>query len=238
MTNSGHILQAFDQSLQTLAATIQAMGRTVMKELDDALVALLEQASERVTRAVAEDIQTDRMQQQINDQVMHMAARHQPLADDLRCILAATRIAGNLERAGDHAKNIAKRSLALNQRLSETDRILLRRLANSVRKMLQEALTAHANGDASAATHLWQIDHDVDRIYQVFCQHLLSQMQQQRMSIVAGTHLLLAAKSLERIGDHATNLAEEVTFMVTGTLTTRPHSDDSPLNPDDGPMTP
>ncbi len=238
MTHSGHILQAFDQSLQALASTIQAMGQNVLDELDDALVALLEQASERVAQAVAEDIRTDRLQQQINDQVMRLAARHQPLADDLRCILAATRIAGNLERAGDHAKNIAKRSLALNQRLSKADRILLRRLANGVRKMLQEALTAHATADASAAARLWQIDCDVDRIYQVFCQHLLSQMQQRRLSIIAGTQLLLAAKSLERIGDHATNLAEEIAFMVTGTLSTRPRTNDSPSTPDDGPMAP
>lgn len=225
MTGASHIFKGFDQSLQALAATIQTMGQTVLQELDHALQALLLQATALANQAVAEDQRTDALQQQINEQVMRLAARHQPLADDLRSILAATRIAGNLERVGDHAKNIAKRSLTLPHQLSDADRIPLRRLANGVRKLLQEALTAHATADASAAERLWRIDLDLDQIYEDFFQQLLSQMQQRQLSISTGTQLLLIAKSLERIGDHATNLAEEVRFMVTGTLNARPRSD-------------
>lgn len=173
---------------------------------------------------IANDAQADALTAQINNEVLRITARWQPVADDLRKILACERIAANLERVGDHAKNIAKRSLLLDEPIIAPQVALLKRLAESVAWQLQQVLAALAGQDAELAQTVWLRDTQADELHDDLFYHVLADMREGRGPIVNGVHVLFAAKGLERIGDHATNIAEAVRFMVTGaTVSARPH---------------
>ena len=219
-----HTLKVYDDRLRGLATLVQQMGERVLLELDDALASLLRGDLALARRAIEHDTQVNDLRTRINAEVAIILARQQPVAQDLRDILASGRIAGDLERAGDHAKNVAKRALALGEKPTAGTASQIGRLGAKVRPMLSEVIAAYSARDSARAKAVWISDADLDQIYRELFQYLLEEMQRDPRRIASGTHLLFVAKSLERIGDHATNIAEDVSFMVTGlpVLETRP----------------
>lgn len=211
-----HTLKVYDDRLRGLATLVCRMGERVLSELEAALKSLLEADPALARQAIEEDASVNDLRTRINAEVASILARQQPVAQDLRDILASGRIAGDLERAGDHAKNIAKRALALGEKPPAGTASQIARLEAKVRPMLSEVITAYGERDSAQAKAVWISDAELDQIYRDLFQHLLEEMQRDPRRIASGTHLLFIAKSLERIGDHATNIAEDVSFMVTG----------------------
>ncbi|MDZ7622218.1 MAG: phosphate signaling complex protein PhoU [Candidatus Competibacteraceae bacterium] len=222
---ASHTVKAFEDDLNALEALVADLGQCVVPALDEALTALLETDRDAARTVIANDAQTDALTAQINSEVLRITARWQPVADDLRKILGCERIAANLERVGDHAKNIAKRSLLLDEPITAPQVALLKRLAESVAWQLQQVLAALAGQDAELAQAVWLKDTQADELHDDLFYHVLADMREGRGPIVNGVHVLFAAKGLERIGDHATNIAEAVRFMVAGiTSEPRPHA--------------
>lgn len=199
-----------------LSGEVCQMGETVMAQLERAVRALLDKDRALAEQVIAADSTVDEFQRHIDSLVLQTLSRQQPVAQDLRLILAAQRIAIDLERAGDHARSIARRALVLHGRMSSSAIAQIGWLARRVRKLLADALDAYDRRDSAKAQQVWVSDVDLDIIYADFFQNLLIEMQRDIANIVGCTHLLFVAKSLERAGDHATNIAESVSFMVSG----------------------
>jgi phosphate transport system protein len=155
------------------------------------------------------------------------------VAVDLRAILTASKLAGDIERIGDYAKNLAKRSLALNQSTPLAAVHGIPRLANMVLEMIKDVLDAYANRDAEKALAVWRRDAAVDQLYDSLFRELVTYMMEDARTITSATHLMFMAKNIERIGDHATNMAEMIHFLITGARLDgdRPKGDDSALYP-------
>ena len=167
-------------------------------------------------RVVGADRKVDELQQQIEEQALRVLALRQPMAVDLRETLAAIKIAGELERVGDLAKNIAKRAMVLNReppiRLAQS----LARMGGQALGQLKLVLDAYSDRDADSAELVWKQDGEIDEMYNSLFRELLTYMMEDPRMIGACTHLLFAAKNLERIGDHATNIAENIYYLVHG----------------------
>jgi phosphate transport system protein len=217
-----HTRRPLDESLRRLSDDVCQMGEAVMAQLERAVRALLDKDRDLAEQVIAADSAVDEFQRRIDALVLQTLSRQQPVAQDLRLILAVQRIAIDLERAGDHARSIARRALALHGRMSSTAVAQIGWLARRVRMLLSEALDAYRTRDRAKAEQVWASDVDLDIIYADFFQNLLIEMQRDIANIVGCTHLLFVAKSLERAGDHATNIAESVTFMVSGTPMEQP----------------
>jgi len=213
-----HTVQAYDEDLVTLMRLVEEMGREVLGEFDLAAKGLVSGDRTAARDVIELDATIDGLEQRIHAEVFRVIARHQPVANDLRRIIAAERIASYLERVGDYAKNIAKRSLALDGSFEGGLVALLERLILRVRKMIEDVVAAFSAEDDAAARRVWLADSELDELCDDFFHHVVSDMQLERSSIPAGTQLLFVAKALERIGDHATNVAEEVCFMTRGEM--------------------
>lgn len=213
---SEHTLRLFDEQLEELRDSVLAMGRAVDAELGSALEGLLDADAKAATAAIEADPTIDALHGRIREQVLLLLARMQPVADDLRAVIAAERIAVFLERAGDHAKNCAKHVLVLDRRPSAQVLSQLAWLAERARAELEGVVQAYARGDAEAARRAWISDEELDRLYRRLFGSLLEEMTTDPARIATCTHLLFVAKSLERVGDYATNIAEEVVFAITG----------------------
>lgn len=216
-----HTLKSFDEDLAVLRGLVSTLGSTVCDQLLHATTALLDGDRSLAERVIETDATADTLAQEIHAEVVRLIARYQAMARDLREIVAAERIASNLERIGDHAKTIAKRSIALGEQAPPSLGDLLRRYAGEVRGSVAAVLDAYGRQDAVEATRVWYADATLDERYDDFFHRALSGMQEGREPILVGTHLLFVAKSLERIGDHATNIAEDIQFMVTGQVIER-----------------
>ena len=213
----GHIVTAFDAELSGLRGAIAEMGGLAEKMLADATAALVRDDAALAQNVIAADPRLDTLQREVEENGILIIARRQPLAVDLREIVSAIRIAGDLERAGDLAKNIGKRVLAI------TGRTHPRRVVAGVRHMsdlalgqLKDVLDAYAGNDVAAATAVWRRDGDIDALNNSLFRELLTYMMEDPRSISFCTHLLFCAKNIERIGDHSTNIAETVHYLVTG----------------------
>jgi phosphate transport system protein len=219
-----HTLSAFDQDLEALAAEVGRLGELAMAEVADAIAALVHADSDLAAEVVERDRRLDELELEVEEKAVRLVALRQPVADDLRRALSAMKMAGNLERCGDLAKNIAKRAMALGG--SEITHTLLRpieRMGELVLKRLGAALAAYAEDDLVAAGEVWSRDGEVDEHYESLFRELLTYMMGDPRLIASGAHLLFVAKNLERIGDHATNIAEIVHYEITGEqLTSRP----------------
>lgn len=211
-----HTLKAFDHDLSVLRKLVEDLGDSVNDQLGRATTALFEGDRALAESVIEADAAVDAIEQNLHGEVVRLIARYQAMAGDLREIVAAERIASNLERVGDHAKSIAKRSIVLGGAVPAPVADMLGRLANEVRTMLATVLDACRRRDAEDADRVWFGDAELDEHYDDFFHRVMSGMQDGRESILVGTHLLFVAKSLERIGDHATNIAEEIRFMITG----------------------
>ncbi len=214
--NAPHTMKAFDEELEQLRQLVTELGTTACRELEQALEVLASGNRARAAAVIDLDAAADDLERAVRTQAMKILARYQPVANDLREVIAAERLAGNLERVGDHAKSIAKRVIRLGEDGWLEDAQPVRRFGRQVKALLHQALEAHAGRDLGLATEAWHGDADVDETYDDVFHSLIVEMQDGRVAVPVGTQLLFVAKSLERIGDHATNVAEEVRFVLTG----------------------
>jgi phosphate transport system protein len=213
---TAHTIKAFDEELAQLRADVTELGSTVQRELDQALEVLASGDRTKAAEVIDLDGRADELERDVQARVMRILARYQPVANDLREVIAAERLAANLERVGDHAKSIAKRVIRLGDDgwLKDGEPVL--RFGNEVRDLLAKALDSFAGRDLGLATEAWHGDADIDESYDDVFHRLIVGMQGGGLAVAVGTQLLFVSKSLERIGDHATNVAEEVRFVLTG----------------------
>jgi phosphate transport system protein len=216
MTPLEHTVKSYDEELRKLQQDIASMGRLAEGELQDAVQALIRRNADLGAQVVLNDTRVDELEQLTGAQVVRLLALRQPMASDLREIVAALKIASDLERIGDYSANIGKRVVALSQvppfRLPAT----LPRMGWLAQQNIRETLAAYAERDADKAFRAWQADEELDETYSSLFRELLTHMMEDPRNIGACTHLLFIAKNIERIGDHATNIAETVYFMVLG----------------------
>jgi phosphate transport system protein len=216
MASSGHTIKAFDQDLAELRALVAEMGGMAEAAIDGAVKSLIRRDLATAARIVTEDRQIDALETELERRAMRLIALRAPLADDLREVLAALKIANVVERIADYAKNIAKR-VPLLQEVRDIDPMaILPPMAEAVSEMVHDVLNAYAARDAEAAVEVCQRDRRVDDLYNSLFRALLTYMMENPSNIGASTHLLFIAKNLERIGDHATNAAEMIYFAAVG----------------------
>ncbi|ARS26287.1 phosphate signaling complex protein PhoU [Sphingomonas sp. KC8] len=216
MATTGHTVKAFDEDLGQLRALVAEMGGRAEAALADAIQALVRRDLDAAARIVEEDQRIDALEVEIERQAIRLIALRAPMADDLREVLAAMKIAGVIERMGDYAKNIAKRVPVLSDTKGIEPISILPAMARSVSDMVRAVLDAYARRDAEGAVRVAESDRTVDDFYNSIFRALLTHMMENPHTITASTHLLFIAKNLERIGDHATNVAEMVYYAATG----------------------
>jgi phosphate transport system protein len=224
-----HIIKSYDDELRRLNNTIMQMGGLAEGQLAAAIDAVIKRDSELAARVVAEDATVDQLEHEVDGLVVRLLALRQPMARDLREILAALRIAIDLERICDYAANVAKRSIVLNQSPAVKPVYTLPRMVKLAEALIKDVLDAYVARDADKAMIVWVRDEELDEMYSSLFRELLTYMMEDPRNITACTHLLFMAKNVERIGDHATNIAETVYFLVNGTQLTqaRPKRDNS-----------
>jgi len=214
---SEHTAKAFDADLQELTRKVSEMGGLAEKEVADSVDALAKRDGALAQRVIATDIATDALQREIEERAILTIARRQPMAVDLREIVAALRLANDLERIGDLAKNIAKRVVALNGDFPPQKLIRgVEHIADLVLEQLKDVLDSYAQRDLAKAIAVWNGDDRIDAMYTSLFRELLTYMMEDPRNITFCTHLLFCAKNIERMGDHATNIAETVYYMVEG----------------------
>jgi phosphate transport system protein len=212
-----HTIRAFDADLQELAQKIAEMGRLDDEQIAAAIEALVKRDNALARRVIAADDRIDALQRELEGKAITTIARRQPLAVDLREIVAALRISNELERIGDLAENIAKRVLLLTDEVSiEEATLQLQRMVQLVREQLTRVLQSYARRDVGEAMEVWRRDQEVDALNTSLFRELLTYMMENPRNITFCTHLVFCAKNIERIGDHATNIAETVIYMVEG----------------------
>ena len=223
-----HIVRSFQEELETLSALIAQTGGLAEAQVAAAIEAVVRRDAALAERTVAEDQRIDELDKRISAQAARLLALRQPMAIDLRETLSAIRISGDLERIGDLAKNIAKRArvLAQAQPLKPTQEGLAR-MGNLVLHQLKNVLDAYADRNVDLALEVRSRDEEVDDMYTSLFRELLTYMMEDPRIIGLGTHLMFVAKNLERIGDHATNIAETICYVVQGEMpaTERPKTD-------------
>ncbi|MCZ0811097.1 MAG: phosphate signaling complex protein PhoU [Pseudomonadota bacterium] len=229
-----HIASAFDRDLETIQALIMKMGGLVEKAILDAATSMETRDEELAEQVRAGDQAIDALEDQINEESARVIALRAPTAIDLRVILTVIKIAGNLERIGDYAKNMAKRTTVLAQMAPiNGSSAALRRMAREVERMLRSALDAYIQRDADLAHDVVLRDHDVDQMYNALFREFLTFMMEDPRNITPCMHLHFIAKNTERMGDHVTSIAEQVIYLVTGDMPDdpRPKQDRTSTDP-------
>ncbi|MEO1264234.1 MAG: phosphate signaling complex protein PhoU [Pseudomonadota bacterium] len=212
-----HIVRAYSDELHGLDRKIAAMGGLAEYMLARSFDALQARDPELAAAVIERDREIDDLQSELEEQVVQMIARRQPMANDLRQVMAAMRIATDLERSGDLAKNIAKRASAIADQTPPMPLILgMKRMSELALGQLKDVLDSYAERDANLAVEVWRSDEQIDAMYNSVFRELLTYMMEDPRTIGMGTHLMFVAKNLERIGDHTTNIAETVHFLVLG----------------------
>jgi phosphate transport system protein len=211
-----HTLKAFDEDIGDLRALIAEMGGRAEAAIDDALTALSRRDTVLAERVVGGDKAIDELEAVLEKKVVQIIALRAPMADDLREIIAALKIVGVVERIGDYAKNIAKRVPLISHRTSNEPLSLLPAMGQIAREMVKDALDAFAARDAAKALAVMDRDRAVDDFYNSIFRTMVTFMMENPKTISESAHILFIAKNLERVGDHATNVAEMVYYAVTG----------------------
>lgn len=211
-----HIVKSYDEELKALENKIVQMGGIVEANLADAMTALGRRDTALAQAVVANDLKIDALNADVDDMVVRVLALRQPVASDLRTVVAALRIAGDLERIGDYAANVAKRTIALVTLSPGRATQGIPRMGKMVQQILKDVIDAYIERDADKARRVWERDEDVDEMYTSLFRELLTYMMEDPRNISACTHALFMAKNVERMGDHATNVAETVYFLVHG----------------------
>ncbi|MDQ2083323.1 phosphate signaling complex protein PhoU [Xanthobacteraceae bacterium Astr-EGSB] len=220
-----HTMKAFDADLQDLVRLVAEMGGRAEKQIGDALDALERRDVVQARRVVGEDARIDALQREIEEKAILTIARRQPMAVDLREIVAAMRVSNDLERIGDLAKNIAKRVVVLDADF-HPQQILrgVEHMTELVLTQIKDVLDSFARRDSTKALAVWRGDEEIDAVNNSLFRELLTYMMEDPRNISFCIHLLFCAKNIERMGDHATNIAETVYFMAEG----RPLIDERP----------
>ncbi|MCU0985977.1 MAG: phosphate signaling complex protein PhoU [Acetobacteraceae bacterium] len=213
---SDHVVRSYDDQLRLLRDMIARMGGMVENQLAQATQAMVRRDVALAARVVETDSAVDRLDREIAEHVVRLLALRQPMASDLRFVVSCMRISSDLERVGDYAANVAKRSIVLAQTPPQVALGPLERMSRMVQEMLKDTLDAFATEDDPKAMEVWRRDEAVDEMYSAVFRTLLTYMMEDPRNITPCTHLLFIAKNLERIGDHATNIAEIIHFVVVG----------------------
>ena len=220
-----HTVKSYEDEFKLLDRRIAQMGGYAERLLVQAMNALERRDPKLAENAVASDEMIDKLERDLQEQVIVMIAKRQPLANDLRHIMTVLKIAGDLERIGDLAKNIAKRALAVaNESWPKPLMTGMRHMTEMVQTQLKDVLDALASLDPEKAMNVWRSDQQVDAMYNSLFRELLTYMMEDPRNIGLCTHFLFGAKNIERIGDHTTNIAENVYYLVHGV----PIADDRP----------
>ncbi len=228
-SDTPHIVRSYEEELKRLRDMIARMGGLAERQVADSAQALIRRDNELATEVIARDEQLDTMEREIETFCVRLLALRQPMAADLRLIVTSMKISSDLERIGDYARNGARRAIVISGQPQFASLNGFSRLAHLVQQNLKGAIDALANCDLAGADEVWNADEPVDDIYNGIFRELLTFMMEDPRNITAATHLLFVAKNLERIGDHATNIAERVHYAVSGTNLPdeRPKSDQS-----------
>ena len=225
-----HTVKAFEQELHLLDKRITQMGGLAEDHLAKAIEALERRDPKLAAEVVAGDALIDQLERDLQEQSIVMIAKRQPLADDLRHIMTVLKIAGDLERIGDLAKNMAKRALAISGENHPKPLMTgLKNMTELALRQLKDVLDAYSERQADKALAVWRADEQIDAMYNSLFRELLTYMMEDPRNIGLCTHLLFGAKNIERIGDHTTNIAENVHFLVHGqpVMDVRPKSDET-----------
>ncbi|MGE3303654.1 MAG: phosphate signaling complex protein PhoU [Hyphomonadaceae bacterium] len=228
-----HTVKSFGVELDALSAEVARMGGVAESQVADCITAVVRRDTALAQSVIERDAKVDTLQHEIERRVLRLMALRQPVAIDLRETLSALKIAGDLERIGDLAKSVSKRTLALNQ----GDPIQLTRGIERMGRVagahLKQVLDAYAKRDVHLALGVWYQDEEIDAHYNSLFRELLTYMMEDARTISRCAHLLFIAKNIERIGDHCTNIAESVHFLVTGEELTadRPKIDEDERTP-------
>jgi phosphate transport system protein len=226
-----HIIKSYDEELARLSKLIVEMGGLAESQLAAAIEAVAQRDSELALRVVEADAKVDELEREADNLAIRLLALRQPMARDLREILVALKISSDLERIGDYAANVAKRSIALAQTSPIQPAHALPRMARLALLLIKDVIDAYVDRDAEKALAVWRRDEELDEMYASLFREFLTYMMEDPRNIGGYTHLLFMAKNIERIGDHATNIAENLYYMVHGTPLTaaRPKGDKSSL---------
>ena len=229
-TEAAHIVKSFEVELNRLRGLLTDMGGMVESQVALACQAVLQRDGDAATRAVEADPGVDALEREAEQFVIRLLALRQPMAQDLRLIVASLKITVDLERIGDYAANVAKRSLVLEQYNLPFSLTGLAHMSRLVQEHLKMVIDAIGESDTDKAEEVWRSDESVDEIYNALFRELVTYMMEDPRNITPCTHLLFIAKNLERIGDHATNVAETIYYAVKGETLQgiRPKGDNSP----------
>ncbi len=211
-----HTVRSFDAELLKLANTVVRAGGLVEAQLAAAMQALVRRDSQMAADVVAGDAKVDALEQEIQDMAVRLLALRQPVAQDLRHIVSALRIAGDLERIGDYGANVAKRTMVVNQAPPVRTVAAMPRMARLAQEIVKDVLDAYVERDVERAIAVWRRDEEVDELHTSLFRELVTYMMEDPRNITACTHLMFIAKNIERIGDHATNIAETIYYLVQG----------------------
>ncbi|MCQ8240058.1 phosphate signaling complex protein PhoU [Rhizosaccharibacter radicis] len=217
-TDPRHIVRSYEQELNQLRALTTRMGGLVESQTAQAIAAIIDRDAEAAQAAMEQDPEVDALEREVEGRAIKLLALRAPMAQDLREIVSTLKITSDLERVGDYAANVAKRSLRLGTMPSELSLGGLRTMGRLVQESLRLAIDALGQNDKEKALEVWRSDKAVDEVYTAMFRELITYMMEDPRNIGACTHLLFIAKNLERIGDHATNIAERVHYAVTGEM--------------------
>ncbi|MBN9441767.1 MAG: phosphate signaling complex protein PhoU [Bosea sp. (in: a-proteobacteria)] len=213
-----HIVRSYDADLEGLRRSLAEMGGMAERMLGDSTVALVRRDTTLAQKIITADQRLDNLQREVEEKAVLTIARRQPLANDLRELISAIRIAADIERVGDLAKNIAKRAVAISGQFQPPHRAVvgLEHISRLVQAQLKDVLDAYAAGNEQQALEVWRRDDEIDALYTSLFRELLTYMMEDPRNITYCTHLLFCAKNIERIGDHTTNIAETIHYLITG----------------------
>jgi len=216
MNSREHIVRAFSEELRNIANLVIQMGGVAEAQVEASVQAVARRDVALASQVIQNDIRLDDYERAIDAEGVRLLALRQPMAQDLREILAALKISADLERIGDYAANIAKRSMVLAQLDSVRPVSAVPRMGRLVQEIMKEILDAFSERDVERAISGWRRDEELDDLYNSLFREVLTYMMEDPRNITPCTHLLFIAKNLERIGDHATNIAETIHFLVVG----------------------
>ncbi len=228
MEDKQHIITAFDDDLAELNSSLQDLGRLAITQFELAIDALATQHQSTLNQIIGDDVKLDELEAAIHEKALEVIALRSPRAQDLRHVLVALKIATILERTGDYARNIANRTKVIATAGNENiPGVNIGRMGQVTRDMLQDVMRAYATRDADKALDVWRRDIEVDHMHTAFYKEVLASMSRDPNVVATGAHLLFIAKNIERIGDYATGIAEQVHFLVHGAVPedSRPKAD-------------
>ena len=213
---SEHIVSSYEGQLKTLHTTVLKMGALCESQFSNSIIALVKKDEELIDKIIGKDERIDELEKKVDAQVVNLITLRQPMAIDLRETVSAMRIAAELERIGDLAKNIVKRVKYIKVDLNNEDFSLIKTAAELVQNNLKKTLDSYSKKDEQLALSVWNSDKEIDVIINKLLEDFLNSMKKEKKNIESLTHLLFVAKNIERVGDHSTNICEYVYFLIKG----------------------